>query len=926
MLGSHLASKLFFILVLASHTLAFTDYLLKSCSQSGFCSRNRHYAREMEMAEKSAYSIDTQSIQMNTLNHTFQANILKKVSCGPQLGDKTIILPLFIDMLEGGKLRFKIDEVRDVAPDDELRVLNPNRYDGASSWAFDKHANVSHTHVDVARSIWPFGRYSLFINSKDSAVAAKIYLKKFRLELFYHGKLVLVVNDRMLLNIEHRRTLEENALHKLPEELAFNDFEDTFTYSKDDSLPFGPESVALDFTLVGIHDVYGIPEHADSLRLKDTRGSDPYRLFNVDVFEYNLQAKTPMYGAIPLMIGTNAEYSAGVFWVNAADTMVDIEYHDQDTKTHWISEAGIIDVMIFLADTPLQITSSYTEVTGRPQLPMISSIGYHQCRWNYNDEKDVLTVDSQMDKAGIPYDVIWLDLEYTNDKKFFTWKPDAFPDPHKMLKKLWKYGRNLVTLIDPHLKVKYAVSEMIESNNASVKNSLGDSYHGHCWPGESIWIDTLGASAREIWGNFVHNFLRKYDNLHIWNDMNEPSIFSGPETTAPKDLVHAGGFEERSVHNLYGLTVHEATYDAMKSSYSAKDRRPFVLTRSFYAGSQRTAAVWTGDNVANWDYLKESIPMCLSNNIAGFPFIGADVAGFSGNPSAELLIRWYQAGIWYPFFRGHAHIDATRREPYLLQEPAKSLVRSAIRLRYSLLPTFYTAFHDSSVNGTPIMNPMFYMHPQVGQAYGIDDQFYLGQTGLLVKPITEQGVSEIDMFFPKGLFYEFSEALTSFSVDEPKILTIDAPLEKQPIFIEGGHIIVKRDRYRRSAKLMENDPFTLVIAPDTVGRASGRLYLDDGETFSYQKGAFLEVHLEFEDCMLKSLVKHQPIGTHNFAGKVDKIVIANPNLRRPRHFAIIRQGTEEWKQELKHTENMGVITIENPLLDFNKEWSLDLSV
>ncbi|SCU83925.1 LAME_0C07360g1_1 [Lachancea meyersii CBS 8951] len=921
-----LSLKLVLSLALLSYALAFTDYLLKSCSQSGFCLRNRHYAREIVKSAKNVYSLDPSSIQIESSNHTFEANIVKRIpSAEHGAGVKKVIFPLFIDVLEGGKIRFKIDELREPRTDFKSDVLIQHRYDEALSWALDSQANVSPCKVESKQSFWPFKRHSsIVVKSTDSNVSIKIDLQKFRLDLFYRGNLVLVVNDRMLLNVEHQRTLERNADEKLAEELTFNDFEDSFEYSKQDSLPFGPESVALDFTLVGVKDVYGIPEHAESLRLKDTKDGDPYRLFNVDVFEYNLNAKTPMYGAIPLMIGSTPKFAAGIFWVNAADTWIDIEYAEKETQTHWMSENGVIDVIIFLGDTPLQITNAYTDITGKPQLPMISSIGYHQCRWNYNDEKDVLTVDSQMDKAGIPYDFIWLDLEYTDDKKFFTWKADAFPNPERMLKKLWKHGRNLVTLIDPHLKANYEVSKQIEESKVSVRNHDNSSYHGHCWPGESIWIDTVSSSARRVWGKLVTKFLKSYGNLHLWNDMNEPSIFSGPETTAPKDLVHGEGFEERSIHNLYGLTVHETTYEAMKESYKAEDKRPFVLTRSFFAGSQRTAATWTGDNVASWDYLKQSIPMCLTNNIAGFPFIGADIAGFSGNPTTELLIRWYQAGMWYPFFRGHAHIDAERREPFLLQEPAQSIIRDTIRLRYSLLPTFYTAFHSSSVNGTPIMNPMFYVHPELHEFYDVDDQFYLGETGLLVKPVTDPESRTTSVLFPGGLFYDY-KTMKSFAVEKPEQITVDVPLDEQALFIEGGHIIVRRDRYRRSSKLQKNDPFTVLVAPDAEGKATGRLYVDDGETFGFENGNYLEIALTFENCVLKWDVIHQAADQELFTSKIEKILIAAPKSCVSGVDATLKQGTGQWYHSVRDVDSSELVVLENPQFAVNEIWSLELS-
>lgn len=115
-------------------------------------------------------------------------------------------------------------------------------------------------------------------------------------------------------------------------------------------------------------------------------------------------------------------------------------------------------------------------------------------------------------------------------------------------------------------------------------------------------------------------------NIHLWNDMNEPSVFNGPETSAPKDNLHFGQWEHRSIHNVFGLSYHETTFNSLLNR--SPEKRPFILTRSYFAGSQRTAAMWTGDNMSKWEYLKISIPMVLTSNVVGMPFAGADVGGF----------------------------------------------------------------------------------------------------------------------------------------------------------------------------------------------------------------------------------------------------------------------------------------------------------
>ena len=828
---------------------AFQDDLLKNCDQSGFCHRNRMYAERIQKTRNFYYSIDIDSLKFNYNTDAVRGIIHKTVKAN----QKEVQIPLYftLRLLDDDKIRFQLNEARDTVTIDKSG-LNPVRYSKADEWAFDPEYNPWFWQGTVKPpGFWNKNQYTV----QAKKFTLQINVKRFSIKVLYDSREIVTINDQQMLNFEHYISLEQNFESLNEEEEPFNMFQDSFKDSRADSIPFGPESVALDFKFHGIKNLYGIPEHADSMRLRDTSNSDPYRLYNVDVFQYNLNSTMPMYGAVPFLIGVKEKISVGIFWINPSDTWVDIRYNKNAASSHWMSESGVIDFIIIVQDTPKHVTESYVNITGKPLLPLMSSIGYHQCRWNYNDEKDVLTVDSLMDKWQVPYDFIWLDLEYADEKKYFTWKPDAFPNPTRLLTKLDKLKRNLVTLIDPHIKSNYKISNAILSAGVAVQNALNKPFHGQCWPGESIWIDTFNPAARELWSKFVHTFVNAASNLHIWNDMNEPSIFDGPETTAPKDLLHYDGYEERSVHNLYGLTVHQATYDSFIEMNPNK--RPFILTRSFFSGSQRTAASWTGDNVANWDYLELSIPMVLSHNIVGMPNTGADIAGFFGDPDDELLIRWYQAGIWYPFFRAHAHIDTKRREPYLLNEPTRSIVRETIKLRYQLLPTFYTAFHDSHERGIPIMNPMLYEHPDMKIFYNIDDQFYLGEQGILVKPVTKPNVDQVSVSFPSGRFYDLY-TLKIVHDGKARTQTVSAPLEKVPAFIKGGHIISRKDRYRRSSSLMKNDPYTLVIAPSSKSTAKGRLYIDDGETFEYKSGQYLEVEFELKNGILTNTVIHEP--------------------------------------------------------------------
>jgi alpha 1,3-glucosidase len=265
----------------------------------------------------------------------------------------------------------------------------------------------------------------------------------------------------------------------------------------------------------------------------------------------------------------------------------------------------------------------------------------------------------------------------------------------------------MVAIVDPHIKKAdtfRVYKDAVEKDIITKRNDNSSNFEGWCWTGSSVWVDFFNPKSWSWWTD-MFSFKVWEDStkfLYIWNDMNEPSVFDGPEISMPRDNIHDGGWEHRDVHNINGMTFQRATYDALVERESPK-KRPFVLSRSFFPGSQRYGAIWTGDNMGTWEHMAGQTAMLLSLNVCGMTFSGADVGGFFGNPSVEMLIRWYQAGAFMPFFRAHAHIDTKRREPFLFDEPYKGIMRDIIQLRYQMLSVWYTAFYEASVSGIPTM-------------------------------------------------------------------------------------------------------------------------------------------------------------------------------------------------------------------------------
>ncbi|KAI9707682.1 MAG: hypothetical protein M1836_000644 [Candelina mexicana] len=840
----------------------------KTCDQSGFCKRNRAHADRVNAlgsAWNSPYQLDPKSILFS--KGQLQGTILKTLSGGGE----AVRLPVTISFQQSGTARVTVDEEK--RRKGEVELLNSSkarkeRYNEAEAWAIVGGLDGSKT---AALSPEKEEGVTKVLYGPSNSFEAVVRHSPFGVEFKRDGETHVRLNERSLLNVEHWRPKIEREAKEPREgqEISAEAAEDESTWwaesfgGNTDTKPKGPESVGLDISFPGYEHVFGIPEHAGPLSLKETRGakggySEPYRLFNSDVFEYEMDSPMTLYGAIPFMQAHRKDSTVGVFWLNAAETWIDILKTKVssnplglgiggriDTQTHWISEGGLLDVFVFLGPTPKKVIQDYTALTGYSQLPQQFAIAYHQCRWNYVTDEDVKDVDRKFDKYDIPYDVIWLDIEYTDGKKYFTWDSHNFPDPIGMQKQLDQRERKLVIIIDPHIKNEagYHIVDELKSMGFAAKNKDGDHYEGWCWPGSSYWVDSFNPAAREWWKKIFkyENFKGTASNTFLWNDMNEPSVFNGPDISFPRDNIQYGGWEHRDLHNINGMTFVNATYEALLERKKGEIRRPFVLTRSYYAGSQRLGAVWTGDNQANWEHLATSIPMCLVNGIAGFPFCGADVGGFFGNPSKELLTRWYQAGAFYPFFRAHAHIDTRRREPYLAGQPYQQIITQALRLRYQLLPAWYTAFHEASIDGSPIIRPNYYMHPSDEKGFAIDDQLYLGSTGLLAKPVVTEGAESVDIHISDDEpYYDYWDYTIHIGKGTK---TLAAPLDTIPLLMQGGHIIPRRDRPRRSSGLMRWDPFTLVVVLDTVGNAEGTLYLDDGETFDYQSGAF--IHRKF---------------------------------------------------------------------------------
>ncbi|KAF7271187.1 hypothetical protein GWI33_015912 [Rhynchophorus ferrugineus] len=878
----------------------------KSCEQSSFCRRLRKY-----QPGESTYHLDFSALHITD-------NVVEAQLINTQVPE--VNLKLTLTAIIGNIFRVSVDEVNGLH----------SRYKPQ----FALNGDPQETKLEVvARNL-----EQVTVSSGDSKVV--LTAKPLKIEFYTKDKLVNVVNSKGLFAFEHYRNKPAEGETDPQIQDDPGAWEENFK-SHHDTKPRGPSAIAADFNFPNAERVYGLPEHGDSLSLKSTQQNnlDPYRLYNLDVFEYELDSTMAIYGAVPVVYAVSPQHSVGVFWHNAAETWVDIK-NSKDTDiisslvdfvnpssketfvdVRFMSESGVLDFFVLMGPTLKSAVKQYVSLTGVHGLPQLFTLAYHQSRWNYNDQDDVTTVVANFDIHNLPLDVMWLDIEYTEGKKYFTWDHIKFSNPDNMVSNLTSTGRKLVVIIDPHIKREggYFLHEDALKHDFYVKNKDGSVYEGWCWPGSSSYLDFYNPSTVDYYKKLysLDNFKGTSHDVWIWNDMNEPSVFNGPEITMPKDCVHYGGWEHRDVHNEYALAHTIGTYQGLR--LRSPHKRPFILTRGHFAGSQRYTAMWTGDNDAKWSHLAVSFPMCLSEALGGISFCGADVGGFFNNPDTELLQRWYQAGIWLPFFRAHAHIDTKRREPYLFSDDIINRIRTALRLRYAHLPLWYTLFWEHETQGEPVLRPLLYHYPEK-EVIDIDNTALIGNS-VLVRPVSEPGVTSVEVYLPGGSNANWYD-LSTFTLYHGGSYKLSVDLDTHVAFYRGGSIIPRKDRPRRSSTIMHRDPFTLYVALDNEKTASGTLYLDDYESYEY-KNAKKYIYLLFNysnNKLTSSLLDKTDYPTEEW---IEKVVILGPPAGI-KGAKLISKSLGTVDLETSYDKQMKYLTVRKPGVSVREPFSIEL--
>lgn len=573
---------------------------------------------------------------------------------------------------------------------------------------------------------------------------------------------------------------------------------------------------------------YGLGDKPTQLNLRGKRVTN----WNSDTYSFSFN-QDPLYRSIPFYIGLNRGEAYGIFFDNTFKTYFDFASEVHDQTSFW-SEGGELQYYYIHGPHMMDVVKRYHSITGTHYLPPLWALGFHQCRWSYYPESKVIEIAEGFRKRNIPCDAIYLDIDYMDGYRCFTWNKHYFPNPKKMIKSLADNGFKTVVIIDPGIKVddNYWVFKEGKENKYFCRR--GDDYfmEGHVWPGRCQFPDFTNPDAREWWGTLFKGLI-DVGVAGVWNDMNEPAVFG--RGTFPNDVRHNyDGYRgsHRKAHNIYGMQMVRATYDGLKKLNHGK--RPFTITRSAYAGTQRYASVWTGDNVATWEHLRLGVLQLQRLSVSGMPFCGTDIGGFSGEPDGELFTRWIQFGVFSPFMRAHSAGDTREREPWSFGEELEAINKKFIELRYKLLPYIYAAFWEQTKYGFPILRPVTMIEQEELGNIVREEEFSFGDK-ILVSPVVNPGQLTKRVYLPKGQWYNYWSHEQLSGGQEHDIST---PLDQMPIFVRAGAVIPEFP-VMQYVDVKQVEVLKLLVYYTDI-EVNSFVYEDHGDTFAYEQEIYLE--------------------------------------------------------------------------------------
>jgi alpha-glucosidase len=597
------------------------------------------------------------------------------------------------------------------------------------------------------------------------------------------------------------------------------------------------------------------------------RREQAFRMWNTDAYGWQ-ESTDPIYKSIPFYLTYRAGVSLGVLIDNTWPSSFDFGKTLGNTF-QYRAEGGPADIYLLYGPSAKQVLSTYAWLTGPTPLPPLWTLGFQQSRYSYMTQARVLEVADRLRKDKIPSDALYLDIDYQEKNRPFTINTASFPDMPGMIATLHNDNFHVVAITDLHIahlpNQNYAPYDSGTAGDHFVKNPDGSQYVGPVWPGPSVFPDFTQTQTRAWWGTLYTSFTHMGID-GFWNDMSEPSVFN-PLKTMPCNVLHRidePGFASRTathceIHNVYGMENSRATFDGQLTL--KPDTRPFVLTRATYAGGQRYAATWTGDNSATWNHLRLTTSMLKNLGLSGFTLAGADVGGYAGTPSAELLTKWIEISAFQPIDRDHAEKGTGDHEVWANGPEQEQIRRHFIEARYQLLPYLYTVTEDDTHTGLPFLRPLFLEFPNAApdnHPLDVDlpnsGEFMVGPDLLVAAAPFPEKLDDYDATLPSTGWYDFwtgapvelvhhvtvSGDLNPNAPPYPPLpaVRIHPELATLPVFVRPGAILPTEPLIQSTAERPVG-PLTLRVFPGP--NCTGHLYQDDGATFAYKRGNFLRM-------------------------------------------------------------------------------------
>ena len=582
------------------------------------------------------------------------------------------------------------------------------------------------------------------------------------------------------------------------------------------------------------------------------RAGSGYTNWNSDVYGYRVDAD-PLYSSIPFYIGIHDTVVYGLFFDNTYRTEFNFGASN-DRFSSFSAAGGELNYYLIYHSSIAGILRSYTDLTGRMPMPPLWSLGYQQNRYSYYPDTEVLRIAQTLREKHIPADGITLDIHYMDHYKLFTWNKTRFPDPAGMMTKLRNMGFNTTVIVDPGIKVEkaYPAFESGDATDIFLKYPDGQAYTAQVWPGWVHFPDFTNQKGRSWW----HSQLKQYTDAGvagIWNDMNEPSTWG--QKVPENVLFDYDGHPTtmRQAHNVFGLEMARSSFEG---AGAALGKRPFILSRSGYAGLQRYAAMWTGDNRAEDDHMLAGVRLITSLGVSGIPFTGMDIGGFTGNPSAALYTRWIQLGAFIPYFRNHTGFNSKSAEPWTFGEDILDISRQYISLRYTLLPYLYSTFHEAATTGMPIARTLAIDYPRDSLIY--DPRFqneFLSGPALLVLPQTGD-INFNRIYLPPGQWYD---AYTGQPTRGGKDTIIELTAQRLPVYVKAGSILPRQSLIQHTAQSPSD---TLELHCFAGAQPSSFIYYeDDGASYDYEKNGYYQRTIRI-DPSTRTITLEKPEGRY----------------------------------------------------------------